>query len=85
VSSEEIDIYTNGSKIKGKDNTCLIGCAIYIPNANIAQKFKLNDMTNSYMAEVFAIDKALDLFKSRSSWSSINICNGLYKLFAIFG
>jgi len=45
---------------------------IYIPNANIAQKFKLNDMTNSYMAEVFAIDKALDLFKSRS-WSSINI------------
>jgi len=80
VSSDEIDIYTDDSKIKGEDNTCLVSCAIYIPNVNIVQKFKLNDMTSSYMAEVYAIDKALNLFKSQSS----NICTDSFCSFLQF-
>jgi len=32
-------------------------------------------MTGLYMAEMFAINKALDLYKSHNqSWSSVNIC-----------
>jgi len=68
-SPEEIDIYTDGSRIIGKDKECLVGCAIYILKLNIIHKLKLNDLTSSYMVEVYA----LDLIKLHT-WPQINVC-----------
>jgi len=47
--------------------------APYIPKMNMVYKFKLNDVTGSYMAEILAIDKVLDLVKMHS-WRQVNIC-----------
>jgi len=38
-----------------------MGCALYIPQLNIAYTYKLNSMTSSHMAEAFVVDKVMDL------------------------
>jgi len=55
-SAEELDIFTDGSKIIEEDNKCRVGCTVSIPGRDIIHKLKLNDMTSSYIAEVFTID-----------------------------
>jgi len=63
ASIDEIDIFTDDSRVLDEDNKCWVGCAVFIPRLDIIHKLKLNDMTSSYMAEVYAIDKILDLCK----------------------
>jgi len=45
--------------VEGDDN--LVGYAILVPQINRSFSFKLNPLTSSFMAEAFAIDKALEL------------------------
>jgi len=63
-STEEINIFTDGSRTLKKDGSCRVGCAVFVPGMDITHKLKLNAMTSSYMAKVFAIDKILDMCKN---------------------
>jgi len=68
-STEKIEIYTDGSKTKATDceeGVDLVGCAILVPHISKSFSFKLNSLTSSFMAEVFAIVKALQLIDSYS-------------------
>jgi len=74
---EEIIIYTDGSKYvreDPKEDEILVGCAVLIPFMDKSFSFKLNSMTNSFTAEVLAIDKALQLTDTYG-WSRVNICS----------
>jgi len=76
-SPEEVEIYTDGTKTKAADceeGVDLVGCAILVPHINKSFSFKLNSLTSSFMAEVFAIVKALQLVDSYS-WPLVNICS----------
>jgi len=72
TSPEELDIFMNGSRTSKEDGSCCVGCAI-VPSLDLTHKLKLNKMTSSYMAEVFAIDRALDLCRD-GYLPKINIC-----------
>jgi len=76
-SPDEIVIFIDGSK-SAPDNPSedenRVGCAILIPNIKKSFSFKLNPMTNSFTAEVLAIDKALQLIDS-FGWNLVNICS----------
>jgi len=74
VSTDELDIFTNGSKIIDKDNKSRVGFAIYFPKQETIYKFSVNEMTSSYMAEVLAIDRVVDICSS-GVWPVINICS----------
>jgi len=73
-STEELDVFTDGSKYTDEDNKPRVGCAAYMPKRDTILKFSLNDMTSSYMAEVLAIDRVVDICSS-GSWPVINICS----------
>jgi len=76
-STDEVEIYTDGSKTKSdiiNSNDNLVGCAIFIPCINKEIVYKLNPLTSSFMVEVLAIDKVLSLVDSHP-WSRVNICS----------
>jgi len=50
-----------------------VGCAIYIPKRDMRLKFRLNDSISSYMTEVLAIDRVVDMWNS-GNWQEMNIC-----------
>jgi len=58
-SPEELDVFTDGSRTLSEDGSCYVSCAVFVPGMDITYKLKLNDMTSSYMAEVFAMAKFL--------------------------
>lgn len=72
-SSSEIRFYTDGSKYCTEDNVSKVGAAYWIPSANIAVRFRLNDRSSSFTAEAIVIIKFLN-FLSSSNLSSVNIC-----------
>jgi len=74
VSGEEIDIFTDGSKFVDNDNKSRVGFAIFIPKYEVIYKFSVNELTSSYMAEVLAIDRVMDIHNS-GVWPEINICS----------
>jgi len=60
MSSDEIVIFTDGSRTVSEESSCRIGCAIFIPgDRNSFYQMKLNDMTSSYMAEVLLLIRLL--------------------------
>jgi len=76
-SSEEVVIYTDGSKTKTDDlerESNLVDCAILIPHINKSFSYKLHPLMSSFMVETFAIDKALQLIDNYS-WQQVNICS----------
>jgi len=73
VSTDKLDIFTDSSKTIDKDNKSRVGFAIYIPKQEIIYKFSVNEMTSSYMAEILAIDRVVDI-RSSDVWPVINIC-----------
>jgi len=73
-STDELDIFTDGSKTIDEDNKSRVGFAIYISKQETIYKFSLNEMTSSCMAEVLAIDRVVDIYSS-GFWPVINICS----------
>uniref|UniRef100_A0A1B6KTJ5 Uncharacterized protein n=1 Tax=Graphocephala atropunctata TaxID=36148 RepID=A0A1B6KTJ5_9HEMI len=65
----KVIIYTDGSKTA--EGT---GAAIYIPKQNIRQKYKLDENTSSYTAEMYAIFKAVHYSRSMKN-KEIVICS----------
>jgi len=57
----------------------LIGCAIYVPQVHKSFPYKLNPWTSSFIAEVFVLNKAIDMIKN-SSWQLTNICTDSLRL-----
>jgi len=67
-SPDEVVIFTDVSKTRapdGAEGANLVGCAILIPYIK-SYAFKLNPLTNSFMAETLAIDKTLQIVDSYS-------------------
>jgi len=66
ASSEEVEIYTNGLKSIVEEDDDLVGCAIFVLQFNMSYSYKLNPWTSSFMAEAYALDKAIDLIRTYS-------------------
>jgi len=76
-SLDEVVIFTDGSKTLAEDSNMdnnKVGCAIFIPLLDKSFSYKLNPLTSSFMAEVWAIDKVCHLIDSHS-WQYINVCS----------
>jgi len=74
ISVEELEVYTDGSKYLDEDGESRVGCAVFVPKCDSTLMFRLNGLTSSYMAEVIAIDKAVDKCIS-DKWPEINVCS----------
>jgi len=57
--SESVIIFTDGSKSSLEDGSPQVGCAQVIPDRGLQKGFKLNNLSNSFTAEAFAIIEAL--------------------------
>jgi len=82
----EIFIFTDGSRTVSDDPVeCenRVGCAVLIPYIEKSFLYKLNPMTNSFSAEVFAIDKALQLV-DLYGWDKVNIVTDSLSVFTGF-
>ncbi|XP_071575663.1 uncharacterized protein [Temnothorax nylanderi] len=71
-SPEEVVIYTDGSRFESEEGIC-VGSSVWVPQAKILLKYKLNVLSSSFTAECLAISKAIDLMWSQS-WNFINVC-----------
>jgi len=72
INSNEIPIYTDGSRSCSDDGNCDMGCAVVCFEMKFM--YRLNKFSSSYTAEAVAILKALDLALIEK-WTSINICS----------
>jgi len=72
--SEEVEIYTDGLKSIVEEGNNLVGCAIFVLQFILmSYSYKLNPWTSSFMAEAYALDKAIDLIRIYSR-PQTNIC-----------
>jgi len=68
--SQEISIFTDGSRMMLDDGDFEVGCALVVFRLGKSYKFKLNRLSRSYTPELIAMD--ITLFEY---WTSINICS----------
>jgi len=73
ADSQEISIFTDGSRMMADDGNFDMGCSVVIPCLGKSYLFKLNRSSSSYTSELIAMIKAMDTTLSER-WTSINIC-----------
>jgi len=72
--SQEISIFTDGSRMLSDEGECEVSCAIVIPCLGKTYMFKLNRLSSSYTSELMAMINAMDIALSEC-WTSINVCS----------
>jgi len=72
LDSQEIIIFTDGSRRMLEDEVCEVGCAIVAPCLDKTYKFKLNRLSSSHTAELIVMSNAMDIALAED-WSWINV------------
>ena len=67
-----IEIYTDGSKL---ESPTAVGAAFWIPKMNVVGKYKLYPEVSVFVAEAYAILKALEFAESMEDHEDILICS----------